>query len=298
MPRTVRLSPLLEEHSRALGVDLVFFIVLYGVVVFGTGSEARGPGAFAVIGAVVVFHWLQMRFLVKLRFDEDGITVVRVPRRRRVLWSDIAGLVYTERGSSAPNSGTTYQLRLVLRGQEPPLGRFLTKVQRQDLSRGPLLMALPSLDDDGETKGDHRRRLVLRELAEHGFPAPEPRAWEFRTPLFSPRALTASIAMDMRGARAVAVQHGTDVSAEQRTLLDSTLPELAVAHGGAESALREPDFTSFFFEGPEKRAHAGAFLTAARAAVPAQWQVSEGTLPQQPGADGARAEAGAVGDAR
>lgn len=279
MVTTVRLSPLVEEHSRALGVDVVFFVVLYGVLVLGVRTEPRGLGAFGVLAVVVVFHWLQMRFLVRLRFDDEGITVVRVPRRRRVAWSQVAGLVYTERGSGLPNSGSVYQLRLVLRGQEPPLGRFLTQVQRQELAHGPVLMALPSLDDDGERRSDHLRRRVLRELAAHGFPAPEPRAWEFRTPLFSARALTAAVAMDVRGARAVAVRHGVDVTVEQRALLDRTLPELAAEHGGAETALREPDFTSFFFEGPGKAERAAAFLDAARAAVPARWRVSEGTLP-------------------
>ncbi|MGW5354204.1 PH domain-containing protein [Streptomyces sp. NPDC004031] len=279
MATTVRLGPLIEEHSRALGVDLVFFVVLYGAVVLGIRAQPRGLGAFGVIAVVVVFHWLQMRFLVRLRFDDEGITVVRGPRHRRVAWSQVAGLVYTERGSGMPNSGPVYQLRLVLRGQEPPLGRFLTQVQRQDLARGPVLMALPSLDGGGERRSDHRRRVVLQELAVHGFPSPEPRPWEFRTPLFSARALTAAVAMDVRGARAVAVRHGADVPAELRPLLDRTLPELAAAHGGAKTVLREPDFTSFFFEGAGKAERAAAFLTAARAAVPAGWQVSQGTLP-------------------
>lgn len=267
-------------------MDLVFFVVLYGVLVLGVHVEARGLGAFAVIGTVAVFHWFQMRFLVKLRFDDKGLTVFRVPRRTRVAWADVAGLVYTERPSGGLHSVVNYQLRLVLRGQEPPLGRFLTQVQRQDLCRGPAVISLMTLDTGGEGKGDRCRRLVLDELAAHGFPVPEPRAWEFRTPRFSAKALSAAVAMDMRGARAVAVLHGTDLPAEQRPLLERTLPDLAVEHGGADTALREADFTAFFFEGPDKAARAAAFLDAARAAVPAQWRISEGTLPAEAPSDG------------
>jgi hypothetical protein len=283
MATTVRLSPLIEEHSRALGVDLGYFVVVYAVVVFSTGADVRGWWAFALLGSVVVFHWLQMRFLVKLVFDERGVTIQRVVRRRRFAWTDIAGLVYSERGSGMPNTPSAYHLRLVLRGQEPPLGRFLTQVQRQDYCNGPVLMALASLDDDGESKGDHQRRRVLEELARHGFPAPAPRPWEFRTPRFSARAVTAAVAMDLRGTHAVAVRHGAEVSAEEEPLLARTLPELAAANGGADTTLREPDFVSFFFEGPAAADHAAAFLAAAREVVPSHWGVTAGTLPSDDG---------------
>ncbi|WP_435127322.1 hypothetical protein [Actinacidiphila sp. bgisy144] len=283
MATTVRLSPLIEEHSRALGVDLGYFVVVYAAVVFPTGTDVRGWWAFAVLGSVVVFHWLQMRFLVKLVFDERGVTIQRVLRRRRFAWTDIAGLVYSERGSGMPNAPSTYRLRLVLRGQEPPLGRFLTQVQRQDYCSGPVLMALATLDDDGESKGGHRRRRVLEELARHGFPAPAPRPWEFRTPRFSARAVTAAVAMDLRGTQAVAVRHGAEVSAEEEPLLARTLPELAGANGGADTVLREADFVSFFFEGPAAADHAAAFLAAAREVVPPHWGVTPGTLPAEDG---------------
>jgi hypothetical protein len=285
MARTVRLSPLLEEHSRALGVDLGYFVVVFAAVVFSTGSDVRGAAAFALIGSVAVFHWLQMRFLVKLRFDDEAVTIVRVLRRTRVRWADLAGLIYTEYGSSTPNSPTSYRLRLVLRGQEPPVGRYLTQVQRQDYGRGPLVMALATLDDDGETKGDHRRRQVLAELERHGFPPPAPRPWEFRTPRFSAKALTAAAAMDLRGTHAVAVRHGTDVTEAERPLLERTLPGLAEEHGGADTRLEEPDFTSYFFEGQGAAQGAAAFLAQARAAVPPHWQVSPGTLPEDPDLD-------------
>ncbi|SDN40724.1 PH domain-containing protein [Actinacidiphila guanduensis] len=224
-----------------------------------------------------------MRFLVKLVFDERGVTIQRVVRRRRFAWADIAGLVYSERRSGVVNGPPTYHLRLVLRGQEPPLGRFLTQVQRQDYCNGPVLMALATLDDDGESKGDHQRRRVLEELARHGFPAPAARPWEFRTPRFSARAVTAAVAMDLRGTHAVAVRHGAEVSAEEEPLLARTLPELAAANGGADTTLREPDFVSFFFEDPAAADDAAAFLAAAREVVPSHWGVTPGTLPADDG---------------
>ncbi|MEW1865266.1 hypothetical protein AB0399_33615 [Streptomyces sp. NPDC088194] len=296
MATTVRLSPLLEEHSRALGVDLGYFVVVYAVVAFSTHTDVRGWWALAVLGSVVVFHWLQMRFLVKLVFDDQGVTIQRVVRRRRFAWAGIAGLVYSERGSGTANTPSTYQLRLVLRGQEPPLGRFLTQVQRQDYCGGPVLMAPATLDDDGESKGDHQRRLVLKELEEHGFPPPAMKPWEFRTPRFSARALTAAVAMDLRGTHAVAVRHGAGVAAEERPLLARTLPELAEANGGADTTLREPDFVSFFFEGPAAADHAAAFLAAAREVVPAHWGVTAGTLPAEEEPSGVAAP-GAMGPA-
>jgi hypothetical protein len=250
--------------------------------------------AFALLGSVAVFHRLQMRFLVKSRFDDDGVTVVRVLRRRRFAWADIAGLVYGEGGSSTANSPSTYELRLVPRGQEPPLGKLLTQVQRQDHCGSPVLMAPATLDDDGETKGDHRRRLVLEELAAHGFPPPAPRPWEFRTPRFSACSLTAAVAMDLRGTHAVAVRHGGGATAEEQRLPARTLPELARAHGGGDTTLSEPDFTSCFFEGAGAAEHAAAFLAEARAAVAAGWPVTAGTLPSAEESNGGPIPAGAA----
>jgi hypothetical protein len=53
-------------------------------------------GSLAVLAIVLGFHALQMAF-VFVRFDDTAITIVRPWRgRRRIEWSEVAGLIYTQ----------------------------------------------------------------------------------------------------------------------------------------------------------------------------------------------------------
>ena len=110
-PVTVRLDSLPEEHSLPLLTDLLFFVVVDGVITFGFGVEAGGLSVVAVIASVVVFHFVQMRLLVTLRFDDQAITITRPWRRRRVPWSQIAGLIYTWDAKSS-QARTNYRLQI------------------------------------------------------------------------------------------------------------------------------------------------------------------------------------------
>lgn len=279
MSTTVRLSPLIEEHSLPFLVDMLFFFVLDGVLTFGFGVTARGTGAVAGIALVVAFHFVQVRTLVTLRFDDEGVTVVRPWRRRRVAWKDVAGLVYAP-GPAGGSARSPYRLRLVLRGQEPPLGRYMSDSQLATYAGGPVLMARSRLDpDDPDSKAGQCRARVFEELERHGFPQPELRSLEFRFPGFSPLALRSAVAADLVGAHGVVIEHGAEPDAAGAELLERALPELARAHGAAEKELREPTFVSFFFERPLTEQDAAAFLAEAAQAVPAGWKVTAGVLP-------------------
>ena len=281
MSRTVRLSPLAEEHVLPLLVDLGFFAVLGGALTFGVG-EPRGAGAVGLVALVVAFHFAQVRALVTLRFDDEGVTVVRPWRRRRVAWKDVAGLVYTTGGGTGMSGRTYYRLRVVLKGQEPPLGRYMTDRQLMPYAGGPVLMTLSNLDPGQEGRAAERRDQVFAELERYGFPRPAPTAMEFRLPGFSPLALRTAIAVHIVGASAVHIAHGADPDERERELLDRTLPELARAHGATETPLREPSFIGFTFEAPQGAEAAAGFLAEAAALVPAHWQTGPGLLPGVP----------------
>lgn len=282
MRRTVRLSPLSEEHVLPLVVDLGFFIVLDAVLTLGFGASPSGLGAFALLALVVAFHFVQVRALVTLRFDDEGVTIVGPWRRRHVAWREIAGLVYTRDASGSAQSRSYYHLRLVLRGQEPPLGRYLAEAELKPYTKGPVLMALWYLGPDREGKAGRCQAEVFAELERHGFPPPEPTALEFRIPPYSPLALRTAVAADVVRAHGVVIEHGPDPSPSEADLLARTLPELARAHAAAETVLREPAFTTFIFERPLTEQDAARFLSEAAKAVPARWKVTPGILPSDP----------------
>lgn len=100
MTMTVRLYPLVAEHTFPLLLDAGFFTVCFGAWLLIFGNHFTG----AVLALVVLFHVVQVAWLVAVRFGDDGITIIRPWRRRHVAWSQIAGLIYT-RGTERRRRG-------------------------------------------------------------------------------------------------------------------------------------------------------------------------------------------------
>jgi hypothetical protein len=272
----VRLFPLWNEHWLPMLVDVVFFVVVLGMWTFTLG-DPYGTSAFAVIVLTVAFHFVQMRWLVYDRFDDDGVTIVRTWRRRHIPWTEISGLVYTQRPTS--NWGRDpYQLRLVLRDAEPPLGRYMSQAEWGRYATGPVLMTIFDPQEDLYWGDDNRQvqcaNKVFAELARRGFPKPPPYANSFRLARFTDDELTRASAIDMLRLHPVTVTHGA-LDASGTELLEKLLA-LASDAGPTREIHREPDHTIFEFETPDA---AESFRAAARLISPAAWPVTADALP-------------------
>lgn len=273
---TVRLFPLVTEHVTPMVVDLAFFIVLLGgwTLAFGV---AYGASAIAVLSLVVLFHFAQVWFLVVDRFDDTGVTIIRPWRRQHVPWTQISGLVYTQRLDSQARAA--YMLRLVLKGNEPPLGRYLTNAELQRFATGPAVMSMYDLEQDLHRGDDNRgvrcAQRVYAELERHGFPKPPPHTLDFRMPPYTPEAVSLAIAIDMLRLHPVTVTHGR-LDDDGTHLLDTELPDLARDSGPLREIHREPGYAIFSFEASEG---AAAFIAGARSVAPAAWSVATGALP-------------------
>jgi hypothetical protein len=273
---TVRLFPMWTEHTMPLIVDLAFFVVLLVVwtVVLGV---VYGASVIAVLGLVVLFHLAQVWWLVVDRFDDTGVTIIRPWRRQHVPWSQVSGLVYTQGVESQARA--PFKLRLVLKDDEPPLGRYLTGAQLQRFATGPVLMSMNDMEQDLHLGDDNRAvrcaQRVYAELERHGFPKPSPHTLDFRLPRYTPEEVTRAAAIDMLKLHPVTVTHGP-LDVDGTRLLDAGLPGLARESGPVREIHREPGYAIFSFEASEG---AGAFLAAARGVAPAAWSIAAGALP-------------------
>lgn len=268
---TVRLFPIWTEHLLPMLVDLVFFCVLLVVWTVALG-EVYGAPVVAVLGLVVLFHLAQVWWLVVDRFDDTGVTIIRPWRRQHVPWTRIGGLVYTQGAESRGRAA--YKLRLVLKDDEPPLGRYLTHAELEQFATGPVLMSMYDPKQDRHP-GDDSAQRVYAELERHGFPKPPPRTLEFRMPRYTPEEVTRAAAIDLLKLHPVTVTHGP-LDDAGTGLLDTGLPGLARDAGPVREIHREPGYAIFSFEAAEG---AGAFLTAARSVAPAAWSIAAGALP-------------------
>ncbi|HEX3786684.1 MAG TPA: hypothetical protein VHW44_02380 [Pseudonocardiaceae bacterium] len=200
-PTTVRLSALVGEHVLPMVLDLVYFVVLYAVLVLGFGLRDTGGSTFLILLSVVLVHVIQLRWFVAVRFDDDGLTIIRPWSRRRVEWSQIGGLIYTQDRSTQARGAL--KLRLVLKGDEPPFGRYLTQSQIALHARGPVVMTPTNLDSDptAPTRSGRCQYQVYTELARHGFPKPPPQRLVFRSSEYTPEEASRAAAADLLAQR-------------------------------------------------------------------------------------------------
>jgi hypothetical protein len=164
--RTIRLYPLLAEHYLPMLVDFVAIVVAM-VVLTVLGVPQNLLSATVILAFAALVHFVQVRRLVALRFDDTGITIIRPWRRRRVEWSRVAGLVYVS------DSERHYRLRLVLDKDAPPK------------KAGPVVMTahIDQLKPDlGTPRGRAAQCLdeIFAELTRRGFPPPPPVSDKFQ----------------------------------------------------------------------------------------------------------------------
>jgi hypothetical protein len=279
-PVTVRLFPMTEEHTLPFLVDIGFFFVVFLAWALPGGPVSFGP-VFLMLVLTVLVHLAQMRWLVADRFDDSGVTIIRTWRRRHIPWSQISGLVYTHKDAPpfSRRTRTPYRLRLVLKDNEPPLGRYLTTAQLEPYATGPILMAMD--DPAGDWKLGHDNRQVrcadrvYAELERHGFPKPPPGILKFRTPRYTPEEVDRAAVIDMMKLHPVTVTHGL-LAAWSLRVLDTELPALAAEAGPLREINREPTYAIFSFETPGA---ADTFMGTARAAAPPAWSIADGALP-------------------
>lgn len=279
-PVTVRLFPMTEEHTLPFLVDIVFFFVVFLVWAIAGGPVNFGS-VFVMLVLAVLVHLAQMRWLVADRFDDSGVTLIRTWRRRHVPWSQVSGLVYTHQVVPTwPNrTRAPYRLRLVLKDNEPPVGRYLTNGELEKYATGPIVLAMGDPADDWKLDRDDRQlrcaNRVYAELERHGFPKPPPSVLKFRTPPYTQEQVDRAAAIDMLRLHPVTVTHGPLEACGLR-VLDTDLAALAAEAGPPRETHREPTYAIFEFETP---AAADAFMGAARAATPEAWSVTDGALP-------------------
>jgi hypothetical protein len=274
-PAKVRLYPLYFEQTLLVLVDLFAWMVVYGVLRIAVGMS-DWPAGFAAIGAAALTHLAQMA-VAAVRFDDTAITITRPWRRRRVEWSRIAGLIYTEVGSG--RAGRAYWLRLVLKGTEPPVGKYLTQSDLRPSATGPVVMRVAALEEESEitSRSMRCRDRIGVELARHGFPLPE-RSWVFRSPDYTDREADIAAAINAIGLAPVTVTHGPLAGDPKADLVATALPELARANGVHEIDSYD-GYTIFTFDGGAADEHADAFRTAAEEVVPGTWTVDRSALP-------------------
>jgi len=271
-PMTVRLYPLVNEHTLPLLVDIVCFIVLVPVTVaFGLS------GWVVALPAALAAHVVQMTWLVAVRFDDTAITIVRPWRRRRIPWDQVAGLIYTSGGTYHPRRDP-YRLRLVLTDRQPPIGRYLSDAELKPYAKGPVVMTLY-----GPMSGGPRtvrcRESVFAGLERHGITRPEPYALKFHSVRYTTEEESLAVAADLlkktQDIRAVTVNHPGPRNAEETHLVDTVLPELAATHGAQPDGRRTDRYSIFFFQSDD----AERFIAAAQALVPSRWHITPTALP-------------------
>jgi hypothetical protein len=282
---TVWLYPLGPEHTLPMFFDVLFFILIF-VIGMSLDMSDGFLSTVAFLAAAVAFHAAQMVF-VFVRFDDTAITIARPWRgRRRFEWSRIAGLVYTHGVDTGNYRGRApYRLRLVLKDDAPPLGRFLTDRELERYANGPVVMALNALESELHVGPDRPSVLceqrVYALLAEHGFPKPEPYALKFRTPLYTPDELRLAQVADLKRWRPVTITHGKLVGDDAVRLVGTVLPELARECGPGPAGDHEYGrYATFLFDEQDA---ADAFLAAARDVIPSHWTISGSALPDLAG---------------
>jgi hypothetical protein len=277
-PTTVRLYPLGYEHTLPLLVDVGCFAALTA------GTAVFGPWWFVVAVAVaLVVHAVQMTWLVAVRFDDAAITIIRPWRRRRVPWDQVAGLIYTREPTSQWRD--PYRLRLVLTGDQPPAGRFLTGTELGPSAKGPVVMTLYDITPGaGESRADRCQEQVYAELEQHGVTRPEPYALRLHSVRYTVEEEAVAIAADLlrvsQGICPVTVNHPAPHDAEETHLIDTVLPELATAHGADPAGRRSGRYSVFFFPGADAARTSADFIAAAQAIVSESWHVTPTALPE------------------
>ena len=278
---TVWLYPLGPEHTLPMMFDVLFFAVIYGIWLVGLGMSDGFLSTVAIIAAVLAFHALQMVF-VTVQFDDTAITIVRPWRgHRRIEWSQVAGLIYTDSVDTGSRARGPFRLRLVLKDNAPPLGRFLTGRELEPYAKGPVVMALGDLESELHVGSDRPsvrcEKRVYALLAEHGLPTPEPRALAFRTPLYTPDELRRADVADLKRWRPVTVTHGRLVDDDAVRLVGTVLPELARECGPGPTGGHEYGrYSTFLFD---EQGPADAFFTAARGVIPVHWRIAHSAVP-------------------
>jgi hypothetical protein len=233
---------------------------------------------------VLVVHAVQMAWLVAVRFDDGAITVIRPWRRRRVPWDQVAGLIYTREPTSQPGRDP-YRLRLVLTGDEPPVGRFLAGTELGPYAKGPVVMTLYDITSGpGESRADRCRERVYAGLEQHGVTRPEPYALRFHSVKYTVEEEALATAADLlrvsQGICPVTVNHPAPHDAGETHLIDTVLPALATAHGADPADRRSGRYSVFFFPGAGAEHASAAFIAAAREVVPDRWRITPTALPE------------------
>jgi hypothetical protein len=277
---TVRLYPLVPEHTLPLLVDAVCLCAFVpGAIVFGSWLFA-----VAFVTAVAA-HAAQMAWLVAVRFDDAAITIIRPWRRRRIGWDQIAGLVYTQRFTSQPGPDP-YRLRLVLAGDQPPMGRYMGDGELKPYANGPVVMTLYDITpgSDGSRAGRCQERIYAG-LAQHGLTRPKPYPLRFHSAKYTHEeeafALAADLLRQSQGICPVTVNHPAPDGADETRLVDTVLPELAAAHGAdSDNDKRADRYSVFFFPGADAEESSARFIEEARAIVPARWHIAPTALPE------------------
>jgi hypothetical protein len=283
---TIRLYPLSGEHTLPMAVDTLVFTIVYGIWLLGLGMADGAWSDLGILAVVVLAHVVQMTWLVAVRFDDTAITIVRPWRRRRIEWTQISGLIYTQDVSS--KSRAFHKLRLVLNGHEPPQGRFLTETEVEAYAKGPVVMTLADLEPDSWSDNRWIRRSVrcqnqvYAELERHGLPKPRPRTLEYRSPKYTPEQTRLAVVTDLIGLHPVTVNHGEPANDHDAHLIGAALPELARTHGATSETVSKRLYTIFFFDAEPA---ATAFIAAALEIAPADWRITPGALPA-PDAEG------------
>jgi hypothetical protein len=278
-PTTVRLYPLGNEHTLPLLLDAACFAALMP----GTAAFGRWWFIVALVTAVAA-HVVQMAWLVAVRFDDAAITIIRPWRRRRIPWDQIAGLIYTQEPTSLPGRDP-YRLRLVLKDDQPPAGRFLTGTELKPHAKGPVVMTLYDITPgSGGSRTDRCQERVHSGLEQHGITRPEPYPLRFHSAKYTNEEEALAMAADLlrhsQGTRPVTVNHPAPRNAGETHLIDTVLPELAAAHGTDPSSRRTDRYSIFFFQGPDAEQSSARFIAAAQAIVPARWPITPTALPE------------------
>lgn len=172
---TVWLWPLSYENGFPVNAaDFAAFVVFEGLWA-ATGHDAdAGWLIFPIAGVVIVAHVVQMAFAT-VRFDDDGMTIRRPwRRRRRIPWTDVAGVAWTDkllRGRRPLEGGPLIQQKLTL--------RVLSAGHPMVPAFSPALMVVSSEvrdNPDSARRGAVCMRRILGELKSHGVTIDEGKA--------------------------------------------------------------------------------------------------------------------------
>ena len=142
-------------------------------------------------------------------------------------------------------------------------------------------MTMQSLEPNWPTpnRADHVQEQVYSELERRGFA--KPRRLVYRSSEYTPEQDLLDAAIRMIGSTAVTVTRPAIVTGDDDVKrIDKALGDLAHTHGASEENItRKLYYTVYAFPKPHGQRPAATFLAAARAVVPADWQVSPGARP-------------------